>query len=84
MKEMEIKTTTRELVAVIGVAGSYVYDGESDVMKKVRETFSDEEFMEIVALLSTKIVDHLTGEEQLDKDLLVMSHYITRNLIDFD
>lgn len=82
MKEMEIKTTTRELVAVIGVAGSYAYDGELDVMKKVRETFSDEEFTEIVALLSKKIVDHLTGEEQLDKDLLAMAQYITRVIID--
>ena len=80
MKNMEIKTNTRELVAVIGMAGSCVYDSESEIMKKVRENFSDTEFMYIVAGLYARVMDHLTGENPLDEDLLSIAQYITSDL----
>ena len=80
MKNMEIKTNTKELIAVIGMAGSYIYENDAEIMKKVRKNFSDTEFMHIVAELSARVMDHFTGENPLDEDLLSMAEYITSDL----
>lgn len=84
MKNMEIETSTKELVAVIGMAGSSVYDRDSGIMAKVRETFSDTEFMYIVAELSARVMDHLTGENPLDESLLPIAQHITSGLFSDD
>lgn len=84
MKNMEIKTNTKELIAVIGMAGSYIYENDAEIMKKVRENFSDTEFMCIVAELSARVMDHFTGENPLDEDLLSMAEYITSDLFSED
>lgn len=84
MKNMEIKTNTKELIAVIGMAGSYIYENNAEIMKKVRENFSDTEFMCIVAELSARVMDHFTDENPLDEDLLSMAEYITSDLFSED
>lgn len=84
MKNMEIKTNTKELIAVIGMAGSCVYENDAEIMKKVRENFSDTEFMYIVAELSARVMDHLTGENPLDEDLLLIAQYVTSDLFSDD
>lgn len=78
MKQMEIKTNTSDLLAIIGVAGAYVYDVDTEEIKKMREVLTDDEFMLIVAEISCKVIDHLTGEEPLDEETLMVARYITR------
>lgn len=84
MKNMEIETSTKELVAVIGMAGSSAYDRDSGIMAKVRETFSDTEFMYIIAELSVRAMDHFTGENPLDESLLSIAQHITSGLFSDD
>lgn len=78
MKKMNIKTDTYELRDIICVAGSDVFDSDSKEIKKLQESLSDSEFMRIVAEISCKVLDHLTGEKLLNEDALMVVRYITR------
>jgi hypothetical protein len=70
MENRKIETCEHELMDVIGVAASTVYDLDTEEAREFRNGTSDISFMSLVAEISSRVVDHLTGREKIDEVFL--------------
>lgn len=70
MENQRIETCEYELMDVIGVVASTIYDLDNEDVARLREGVSDIVFMNIVAEISDRVLDHLTGRKKVDAELL--------------
>ena len=70
---MKILTTEEELRAVIGAAASELCDDET-----IRDLVGEEEMMSLAGYLSARVLEHFTGRERLDEDLVEAAEEIDR------
>lgn len=66
MENQKIETCAYELMDIIGIVASAVYDLDIEEARELRSGTSDITFMRLVAEISGRVVDHLIGREKID------------------